>query len=874
VLGRLVPAEQREAVLGDVEEELQRRLDRDGRVAARRWLRGQVLRSILPALAHTAWRFGTVWRDNTREGDPMERLVSDLWLALRALRRRPGFSLIVLVTLALGVGTTTALFGVYRTVFLEPLPLPESDRLVIVMEQAGFGCCGPASGPDYLDWVQRNRSFSGMALLNPGTFTLTGLAQPERIQGTYVTASAFDLLRVSPALGRALAPDDEKAPGVALVSWTLWQNELGGRPDVLSSTLQLDGTSYTIVGVMPKDFDVPSPWARMGTYQVYLPFQAERIASGSRGSHGWPVIARLAPGRTKESAQADMDRIMGELAQEYPETSTDRSAKVFTVHEYLFGAVGGQLRMILGAAALVLLIACGNVAGLLLARAAGRETELAVRAALGATRRAMVRLLFSEALVLAALGGVLGIAVSYLAIGGLKAVLPPTIPRIDAIHVDRAALVFAMGASAFTALVFGMIPALLAARSGLAANVKEGGYATLAPAKERLRNAFIVGQIALGLVLANGAMLLVRSYATLRGEEFGFRPDGVITMALDPTGPRYQRNEAQVAYFDQVRERVAGLPGVKSVGTVSRLPLFGGSNGTAWVEGTPPRKNSGEGPLVEVTSVTGDYFAALDIPLLKGRLLVAQDSLPGATNVIINQRFADIAWPGRDPLGKRFSFADSPPDWITVVGVVGDIRQWGPEQPPQAQLYAPYTRGWSGSQYLTVRASGPLSALVPRIREAALAVDPSQPPSDVRMMQERVERTFAQRRFYTTLIALFALAALFLAAAGVYGIVSHFVARRTRELGIRMALGAARSAIVALVVRRGVRLAVWGVAIGVVGALASTKFLQGMVYGIGAIDPLTMVAGALALALVAVAASAIPAIRAMRVSPVTALRSE
>ena len=874
VLGWLVPVAQREAVLGDAEEELLRRRERDGVAAARRWLRAQVLRSVLPALEHRVWTWRAAWRDLRWEGETMQAWMNDIRLAARALRRRPGFSLTVLVTLALGVGATTALFGVFRSVFLEPLPLPESDRLVIVMEQGSLGCCAPASGPDYLDWVQRNRSYSAMALLNQSVFTLTGLTEPERISGTYVTASAFELLGVSPAMGRVLVPDDEKAPGVAVVSWALWRNQLGARPDVLNSTVELNGTPYTVVGVMPEGFDVPSPWARFGTHRIYLPFQAERIASGYRGSYGWPVIARLARGQTRESAQADMDRIMRELAEEYPQTNADRSAKVFTVHEYLFGAVGGQLGMILGAAALVLLIACGNVAGLLLARAAGRETELAVRAALGASRRAMVRLLFSEALVLAALGGLLGIGVSYLATDGLKAVLPPTIPRIDAIHVDGPALAFALGASAFTALVFGMIPSLLAARSSLAANVKEGGYATLAPAKERLRNAFIVGQIALALVLANGAALLVRSYAALRGEEFGFRPEGVITMSLDPTGPRYQENQASVAYFDEVRERVANLPGVTSVGTVSRLPLFGGSNSYVWVEGTPPRQNSGEGPLVEVTSVTGDYFATMDIPLRRGRFLEPEDSLAAATNVVINQRFADIAWPGQDPLGKRFSFDDDPPDWITVVGVVGDIRQWGPEQPAQAQLYAPYTRGWSGSQYLAVRASGDLGALVPRIREAALALDPAQPPSDVRMMQDRVERTFAQRRFYTTLIALFALAALFLAAAGVYGTVSYFVARRTRELGIRMALGAASSGIMGLVVRRGVRLAIWGVAIGLVGVLASTKLLQGMVYGIHAVDPLTMAAGAMALALVAVAASAIPAARAMRVPPVMALRSE
>jgi putative ABC transport system permease protein len=872
LLGRLMPAGQRDAALGDAAEEFVARAGREGGASARRWYRRQVWRSVGPAVRHRAGLLVEAWRGTEGEAERMAAWMNDLGLAFRALRRRPGFSLTVLVTLALGVGANTALFGVFRTVFLEPVPLPGSDQLVIVMEQGGFGCCGPASGPDYLDWVERNRSFSGLAAQSPTSFTLTGLTEPERIFGTYVTASAFDMLGVSPLMGRALLPEDQEAPGTLVLSYALWKNQLGGSPGVIGTTLELDGTPYAVVGVMPEGFDVPSPWSQMGSFRVYLPFQNEKLG-GDRGSHAFPVIARLGPGQTKATAQADMDRIMRELAAEYPQSNAERSAKVFTVHEYLFGDVGKQLGIILGAAGVVLLIACGNVAGLLLARAAGRETELAVRAALGASRRAMVRLLFSEALMLALVGGVLGLLFSFAAVDGLKAVLPPSIPRIDQIAVDRWALVFALGASAFTALVFGMIPALLASRTNLAASVKEGGYATLAPAKERLRNAFIVGQIALGLVLANGAALLVRSYAVLRGQDFGFDADGVVTMALNPAGPRYEDDRAYVGFYDQVIQRVGAIPGVTSVGTISRLPLFGGMNGSVWIEGTPPRQNSGEGPLVEVTSINGDYFRTMGIPLLKGRLLEPDDSVSAAPGVVINQRFADLGWPDQDPLGKRFSFDDNPPQWLTVVGVVGDVRQWGPEQPPQAQMYAPFML-WSSSAYLTVRVSGDAAALVPRIREAILAVDPAQPPSDVRTMQARVDRTFAQRRFYTMLIALFAVAALFLAAAGVYGTVSYFVARRVRELGIRIALGAGGSGIVGLVVRRGIRLAAWGVALGLVGVWASTRVVEGMVYGIDAVDPLTLGGGCAVLALVAVAASTLPALRAVRVPPVLALRSE
>jgi putative ABC transport system permease protein len=873
VLGWLMPPAQRDAGLGDAEEEFRLRVGRDGESEARRWYRRQVVRSVPPAIVRGIVALRAALRTE-RKVEPMGAWIRDFQLAFRALRRRPGFSATVLVTLALGVGATTALFGIYRTVFLEPVPLPDSDRLVVVMGQTSGGCCGPASGPDYIDWADRNSSFEVLALLNPSVWTLTGVPEPERVSGTTVTANVFPMLGVEPLMGRTLLPEDEQAEGAVVVSWPFWQNQLGGRRDVLDTTLELDGRMYTIVGVMPEGFDVPSPWARYGTYRLYLPFQRDRILGGHRGSHSWPVIGRLAANATEESAQADMDRITGQLAEEYPQTNADWTAKVFTVHEYLFGQVGGQLRMILGAAAVVLLIACGNVAGLLLARAAARETEMSVRAALGASRRAMVRLLFSESLLLALAGGGLGMLFSFAAIDGFRALLPPTIPRISEIQVDGWALAFALAVSAFTALVFGVVPALVASRVNLASSVKEGGYATLAPAKERLRNAFIVGQIALGLVLANGAVLLVRSYAALRGQDFGFTTDGVVTMSLGPAGPRYASDSAYQGYYDEVLANVGAIPGVATAGTISRLPLFGGTNARVWIEGTPPRRNDGEGPLVEVTSVNGDYFAAMEIALLRGRLLEPADSVSAATGVVINRRLAEIGWPDQDPIGKRFSFSDDPPAWLTVVGVVGDVRQWGPEEAAQAQIYLPFVRGWTSGSYLTVRAARDPAALVPAIRRAVLAVDPTQPPSDVRTMADRVDRTFAQRRFYTTLIALFAAAALFLAAAGVYGTMSYFVARRIRELGIRMALGAGTTGIINLVVRRGLRLAFWGVLIGLAGVWASTRLIEGLAYGMQAVDPLTILAGCLAMAVVAIAASVIPAGRAIRVSPVTALRSE
>lgn len=799
---------------------------------------------------------------------------NDLRIAVRTLARRPGFSGMVALILGSGVGVTAALFGVFRTVFLAPLPLPEPEELVVVMQTANFGCCGPASGPDYVDWVERERSFDGMAALSPGIVSLTGLDEPRRVYATRVTSSAFDLLGVEPMLGRALEPEDAVRGGVVVLGHPLWQDAFGGDPGAVGRSLEVDGRSWTIVGVMPPAFDVPSPWSRTTRHELYLPFPDEELTGGDRGSHGFPVIARLSEGTTLEAAQADMERVMRELAVEYPRTNADRSVQVFTVHDYLYGDLGRQLALVLAAAVLVLLIACGNVAALQLARATARESELSVRSALGASRWTVARLLFTESLLLALAGGILGMGVTVAGVEAVRWILPSSMPRVESLGVDGAALALALLIGVATALVFGTVPALAASRTDLAAGVREGGHGTLVPRKERLRDVFLMGQMALGLVLANGAALLVRSYLGLERQEYGFAIEGVLTLAVNPAGERYESVDAREGYLDEVLLRAAAVPGVQAAGFVTNLPLGGGTNGNALIEGRGPRTNQNQGPLVEVTSARGDYFEAMGIPLLRGRLLEAEDSVPGAVGVLVNQAMVDEVWPGEDPIGKRFSFGDDPPDWLTVVGVVGDVRQWGPEQPPIAQTYTPYRRGWSTSGYVTVRAAGDPETLIAAVRRAVLDVDPTQPPSTVVGMDERLAGALSQRRFYTSLIGLFAAAALALAAAGVYGTVSYFVARRVRELGIRMALGAGRTGIVGLVLRRAARVAVLGLALGLVGIAASTRVLSSVVYGVRPVDPLTLVAGCLLLASVALGASALPAARAARVSPVSALRAE
>lgn len=796
----------------------------------------------------------------------------DLRLAFRALLRRPGFSATIAITLAVGVGFTTSLFGVYKAVFLDPLDLPDSEEVVVVMGIGAFGCCGPASGPDYLDFIERQRSFDGMAALRPGQFNLTGLERAERVYGTRTTASAFDLLEVPPLHGRPLIESDQDGAPVVVLAHQLWLRLFDGDEAAIGETLEIDGMAHEVVGVMPEGFDIPSPWGTLTRHELYTAV-SNAIFDTPRANHGYPVIARISDDVTLEMAQEDMSRIARELEEEYPESNTGWGSLVQTAHEWRYGDAGVQFRTLLAAAVLVLIIACANVAGLLLARAAGREGELAVRTALGASRRALVRLLFAESVVLSAFAAIGGIAVAYLAVDRLRALLPPTVPRVDQIGVDGSVLLFAVIASVATSFVFGVLPALLASRTDVAAGVKESGYSTLAPRKERMRDAFIVLQIGVGLVLLNAAAVLVGSYANVRGLDQGFSTDGVMTMALGANGPEYEGWDARVRFYENVLAEASEVPGVRDAGFVSKLPLSGGTNGNVQIADHPPRANQSEGPLVEVSGVLGDYFPAMGIPLVRGRYLEADDSIAGAVGVLINEQMAESVWPGEDPIGKQFGFNSNPP-WVTVVGVVGTVRQWGIEEEPLNEAYFPLSQGWSGAGYVIVSSDAEPAVVAQGVRDAVAAVDPTQPTAGVRTMAERVDRAMSQRRFYTTLVGVFAIAALFLAAAGIYGTVSYFVSHRVRELGIRMALGAAGSGIVSLVLRRGVRLAFWGIVLGLAGVFGSTRVIESFVYGVDAAEVVTVLLGAIALGASAVGASVLPAFRAVRVSPVVALRSE
>ncbi len=799
----------------------------------------------------------------------------DLALGGRSIVKRPFFSAMIVGTLGLGVGTVTALFGVFRAVYLEPLPIPEPDEVVVVMEgSARGGCCSGASGPDYVDWRERQRAFSEIAAFSPRSMTLTGLGAAERVYATLTTASAFPLVGLPPLLGRWLVDADERPDDaqVVVLSHHFWIRAFGADSAVIGRSIDVEGLGRTVVGVMPPDFDIPSPWGRGRQHEFYLPLSRAAL-EGPRDGHRFPVAARLASGSSLASAQADMEGIVREIEIADPALHAGRRARVFRLHEYLFGEIGDQLLLMLGAAGLVLVIACGNVAGLQIARATVREGELAVRTALGASRGALMRLLFSESLLLAGLGGVLGVALARLAVGGLGYVLPPSIPRADAVAIAPTDLIVAVAMTGFAALAFGVLPAFLAARGPMAAAVKEAGYGTRSQGKERVRDLFIVLQIALGLVLVNGAGLLVRSYATLRAQDQGFDADGVLTFSLSPTGPRYDTAPARQALFDQVIERIGALRGVRSASMVSKLPLNGGQNGSVWIEGRP-RPVPGQATLVEVSSVVGAYFEVMGIPLLAGRTLVPDDSATASVGVVINETLAEVGWPGESPIGRRLSLDTEAPDWLTVVGVVGSVRQWRPEDPILSEIYLPYSKGWARAGYIAARLNGDPLPLVEEIRAAVATADPALPAVGFRTMTDVVENDFAQRRLYTTLLGLFGGIALLLAAAGIYGTVSYYVALRTREFSIRMSLGSGGLRVVALVLRRGGRLALSGVMLGTVGAWLSASLIDTLVYGVAAWHLPTVALGALSLVCVVLLGSWLPARRAAAVSPMTALRAE
>jgi len=809
--------------------------------------------------------------------------MQDLRYSVRRLLHTPLFSAIVVLTLALGIGANTAIFSVVNAVLLKQLPYREPDRLVTVEHfYPGLNNLqAPVSAPGFRDYRDKTNLFESAAVETGWGPALTAMGDPQRLDGARVSGLFFRTLGIAPLRGRVLLPEEDE-PGrdkVVVLSYGLWQRLFGGEPSAVGKKMLLNGESYDIVGVMPAGFR--GFFSRSAELWTPLALPATQFVDAGRTNEWLNFTGRLKPGVTLETAGSRLREFAAQLVRTYPDNYPANWSLVATsLNEKATGKIRPALLVLLGAVGFVLLIACANVANLLLARAAARLKEMAIRSALGASRSRIARQLLTESVLLALAGGVLGLLLAYLGVRALVTFNPTNLLRADEIRVDGLVMAFTLGISLVTGLLFGVVPALQTSKTNLQETLKEGGRSSSADRGGHVvRRVLVVSEVALALTLLIGAGLLLKSFARLQRVETGFDPGGLLTFNVQLPAAKYASDTQQVAFFDQVLPRLAGVPGVQSVGASSTMPFSGGwSTGSFTVEGLQLAPNQ-PGPWGDIRTVSPDFFKTLRVPLKQGRLFAEGDRAGAPRVVVVDEEMVKRYWPNTNPIGKRITRtnnADGSPRWLEVVGVVGHTKQEGLDAESRVQLYFPYAQ--RGMPFLTVAVrtppgADPLRAL-PAVREAVRSVDRDIPLSQVRTMSAMVEASVGERRLSMILLGVFATIALVLASIGIYGVMSYSVTQRSREIGVRMALGAERRTVLGLVMRQGMTLALAGVVIGVLGALALTRLIRNQLYSVGATDPATFVAVALLLAGIALVATFIPALRATRVDPVVALRQE
>jgi putative ABC transport system permease protein len=819
----------------------------------------------------------------------IDSLRQDVRVALRGLRRRPAFTALVVLTLALGIGANTAIFSVVNGVLLRPLPYHHPGEIATVWMQWPSNPHGELSQPEYWDLREQSRSFSRLAAYASGSLTLTGSGQPERLTAGFASAGALPLLGVAPALGRGFGPEDDQPgrPQVVLLSDGLWRRRFGADPHVIGRSLRLDDAPATVIGVMPPGFQLPTDYTGPGM-EIWAPLQLDpAIDRSERGWHWVRVIGRLRPGTDIAAASREVAALATRMRETYPgEYKSAFSGFAVSAAEDLVGDVRPAILVLLGAVGLLLLIACANVASLLLARAEARQREVAVRTALGAGSGRMVRQLLTESLVLAAAGGVLGLLLADWGVRAIVAAAPPTLPRLEAIGTDGWVLGFTLLITTATGVLFGLLPALQAARPDLTVALGEGGRSGSSAGRQRFRRGLVVAQIALAVVLVTSAGLLLRSFERLRGVDPGFDPDGLLTAQVELSPVRYETPAQVRSFYRQLVEALERIPGVQSAAAVRALPMTGRLEIGDWsfvIEGRhswPP--TPAERINADWQSLTPHYFGTLKIPVLQGRGLEQGDRQGGQQVVVVNRTLARSAWPEGNAVGQRILLGGGGTDsvWRTVVGIVGDVRHRGLSAEPRPEMYLPYDQFPAGTgtpsrtMRLVLRTGGNPSAAAPALRAAAAALDPDLPVTEVQTMTTALGAWAAERRLTMLLVGGFALLALTLGAVGVYGVMAHLVVQRTREIGVRIALGAAPRSILGLVLSQGAWLAGLGVGLGLLAALAASRLLSGLLFDVAPTDPVTYLVTIAALLLVAVTAALIPARRATRTDPVEALRSE
>jgi len=819
-----------------------------------------------------------IWFRRHHGGDSM--LSQDLRYALRTLIRWPGFTTVVVLTLALGIGANAAIFSVVNAVLLRPLPYASPDRLVFVFgtptdgDSAKVGTS--SSYPDYVDFRERAKSFSQLAAVSVRQTTVTSKSfEPSIVSGAPITANLFPMLGVSPLLGRSFAADEDKpgAPAVVIVSNEFWQQRLNSNPNAIGSSLAVNGTPATIVGVMPPRFNFP------GAVAVWYP-AAEPNNPNSRGQHSYTIVGRLAPGATVASATREVAGIAHQLEVDYPGLNAKRSARVQDMAQAIVGNVRPQLLVLLGSVVLVLLIVCVNVANLFLARAAARSREVAVRTALGAGRTRLTRQFLTESVVVTSIGSVLSLFVAYWGSKLLVSKAPLSIPRANEIGIDANVLIFLLGLSVVTAIIFGVLPALQMSKAMPIASLREGGRGLRGGlARRGLRQALVVSEVALAVVLVVGAGLLVKSFWKMQRVDPGFVPDRMLVVQIQLPQSRYQgyaNGDRVRAFYEDLYTRISARPEVQSVAIAMQHPLSPGWTSSFTIAGrTPPP--AGQEPESSIRPVMPGYFRAVGAKLLRGREIQESDRVGAPGVVVINEAFAKLHFPNENPIGQRLdrtSWWKGMPASFEVVGVVADERFNGPRTSADPATYFSFEQFTFNDNWLLVRTKGNAKSFVPTLRQIVWGMDRDLPLEHVQTMDEILGDSVADSRFNTVLLSLFAVVALLLAAIGIYGVLAYTVAQRTSEIGIRMALGAPRSSVLRLVVGNGVALALIGVAIGGAVALVATRALDRLVFGVSTNDPSVFAFVGLTLTAVAVTAAAVPALRASRVDPIEALRNE
>jgi len=802
----------------------------------------------------------------------MEHLYQDLRYGFRALLKSPGFAAVTIAVLALGIGANTAIFSVVNAVLLKSLPFPEAERIVAVPHTPPqdifpgrkYFSVSPAN---YYDWKAQNTVFSSMAMGAGGVAAITGGGEPISLDSFSVTGEFFGVMRSTPIVGRLLGPaDDDSGHDVVVLSEELWKSRFGGNRAVVGTTITIDGKAHEIVGVLPSKLAYPTE------ARVWLPLRLTAEERAIRGIHDFGVLARLKNGVSVEAARSQMNALASRLAAQYPADNKGWGAAVIPLHEDLVGDVRPALLVLLGAVGFVLLIACANVANLVLARTVARRKEIAVRAALGAGRDRIVRPILAETTILGLAGGALGLLLAGLGVRLIVAFLGDQMPRVNDIRVDLPVLAFTFGLGILTGILAGLLPAWKLSHANPNDALKQGGRSDADAGSPVLRHALVVAEVALALVLMLGAGLLVRSLGRLESVNPGFEPKNVLHARLSLPDGKYPTPAARAAFFERLLERVRVLPGVEAAGAINTLPLTdGGSTQPIAIDGRPVVPMS-EQPEVAVRVISPGTLPALRIRLLEGRDFTAADTVDSPSAVLISEAMAKRFWPGESAVGKRLTLTFSPESKREVVGVLADVKLRGLAKPePISAIYVPHGQMPWGWMALLVRTAQDPGSLASAVRAAVSALDPDQPVLEVGTMEEHLGQTLSHPRFNMLLLAVFAVLALALSALGIYSVLSYGVRRRTREIGIRMALGANRRDVLRLIVFQGMRPALIGLAVGLAGALALGRALSSLVFGVRATDPLTFAAVSLLLGLVALAACAVPAWRASRVHPTEAL---